>query len=629
LVILLILATLTVYWPATQCDFTTYDDPFYVSENPHVQNGLTFADIQWAFADIRGANWIPLTMLSHMLDCQMYGLNPWGHHLTSVLFHLANTALVFLLLRYMTGAIWRSILVAAFFGLHPLHVESVAWVAERKDVMSTFFGLLSLVFFARYAKTQIENRKSKITNYLLCFLFLFLGLLSKPMLVTWPFVLLLLDYWPLERFKRIGVRRLVIEKIPFFALAAVFCALTLVAQKKGGAVVSLEHVPIEARLGNALVSYFRYLGKIFWPADLAVFYPYQKHWALWVVVAAAGVLIYITMIAWLVRRRYPFALIGWLWFSGTLVPVIGLVQVGAQAMADRYSYIPSIGIFILLIWGAYELCGGRKIHLMLISAAGMASLLLCCGLTRQQLGCWQNDETLMRHAIEVTENNYVAHNILGNALGKRGDIDEAIPQYQATLRINPDIPKTHYSLGMAFEKKGRLDDAIKQLQAAIRLKPDYIEAQDCLGNVYEDKGDLDGAIREYRAAISLEPDDPYAHYGLGVASDDQARLDEAISQYQTAIRLKPEYAEAHYNLGIDLCRKKQFDDAISQFQDAIRLKPDYADAYNNLGIALVSKKQIDEAIRQFREAIRFNPKDTDFRDNFNSALRIKNSPAGK
>jgi Flp pilus assembly protein TadD len=604
---LMALVTIALYWPAMNHDFVNCDDTIYVTENPHVQGGLSWEGVKWAFCNPVSSNWHPLTMLSHMLDCQMFGLNPWGHHLTSVLLHAVNTVLVFLLLRGLTGALWRSVLVAAIFGLHPLHVESVAWVAERKDVLSTFFFLLTLVFYASYARRVTSGRCPAFTvlrhgkqvtgpgkvipvsvwSPVTCHPSLFyslalgvfaLGLMSKAMLVTVPFLLLLLDYWPLGRSAKYEVRsqknsvphlpgatkrskggstlnHLLLEKLPFFGLAAVISVVTFMVQKHGGAVVVVESLPLGARSGNALISYCRYLGKLFWPAHLAVLYPHPGYWPIEQVLLAGGLILGLTVLFIVERRRHPFLLMGWLWFCGTLVPVIGLVQVGDQAMADRYTYIPSLGVLILAIWGAYELTRRWRHHEMVLSVAGCAAIVLCIGLTRQQLGYWQDSETLFRHALEVTENNYLAHNNLGVALGRKGQIDEAISQYQEAIRLKPDFADAHNNLGNALFRKDQIDEAISQYQETIRLKPDIV----------------------------------YAHYNLGNALGRKGQIDEAIRQYQEAIRLKPNFAEAYNYLGIGLGMKGQIDEAIRQFQEAIRLKPDFADAQKNLARALGMK----------------------------------------
>ena len=370
--LLLALVTVAIYWP-TMRDGFVYDDEEYVVNNTHVTSGLTLENVRWAFTSFYAANWHPLTWLSHMVDCQLSGLNPFGHHLTSVLLHSINTMLVFLLLRRLTGLPWRSFMVAALFGWHPLHVESVAWVAERKDVLGAFFGLLALIFYARYAgQAEVKNQKSASeiwlfdprlpADYWLSFFFFALGLMSKPMLVTWPFVLLLLDYWPLARFRPGHLWRLVAEKIPFFALAAAASVVTFLAQGQGDALVSVQALPIGIRIGNAIVSCCSYLEKLLWPVNMSVFYPFPELLLIWKVLLAGIMFFGISALLFVQRRKYPFLLMGWLWYCGTLVPVIGLVQVGSQSMADRYSYIPSLGLFILAVWGACELTRCLRFH---------------------------------------------------------------------------------------------------------------------------------------------------------------------------------------------------------------------------------------------------------------------------
>jgi tetratricopeptide (TPR) repeat protein len=600
-------------------------------------------------------------------------LKPWGHHLTNLLLHALNTALVFLLLRSMTGTLWRSLLVGALFGFHPLHVESVAWISERKDVLSTFFGLLCLMAYAQYAgksrvhppssgsgamrspESTVHSPQSK-GYYLLAMGFLALGLMSKPMLVTWPFVMLLLDWWPLRRIY--DLKRLLIEKIPFFALAAAACVVTYVAQKQGGAVTGIEYLSLGARGGNILVSYCRYLGKTFWPTDLAFFYSHPGHWPLAEVLLAGVFLAGISALVFMQRRRQPFMLVGWLWFVGTLVPVIGLVQVGSQAMADRYTYIPSVGIFILTIWGAHELAGHWRHHAMVLAPAGAAAVVLCMALTRHQLGYWQDgDESLFRHALKVTQNNYVAHNNIGIVLAKKGRINEAISEYQEAIRLNPYYPDPNYNLGNAFLKNGQTDEAISQFretillkpdypdayynlgvilarrgqtdeamaqfQEAIRFKPDFVEARNNLGAALAKKGRINEAISEYREALRLKPDYPDAHNNLGDALSKQGQTDGAISQFREALRLNPDYPEAHDNLGNALLIKGQIDEAIGEFQTTLRLKPDYTDAHNGLGVALGMKGRIDEAISQFQEALRLKPDYADAQNNLSKALGLK------
>jgi Flp pilus assembly protein TadD len=653
LALLLALVTLALYWPATQCDFVNYDDTMYVIDNSHVTSGLTLANAGWAWRTGYAANWHPVTWLSHMLDCQMFGLKPWGHHLINMLLHASNTALVFLVFRRMTRATWRSLMVAALFGLHPLRVESVAWVTERKDVLSAFFGLLALMAYARYAQgrgRKSEGRRPKAEGnpksearspkpeaagpwsvvsgpstlrsvtedgwslshlpspiyYLLSLCFFALGLLSKAMLVTVPLVMLLLDYWPLRRagaaaedghhvsrftfhVSRPALLPLFLEKLPFFALSAILSIVTFLVQQHGGAVAAVENVPLGARCGNALISYGRYLGKLFWPTELAVFYPRPEHWPLGQVLLAGGVILGLSVLVWVPRRRAPYLLVGWLWFLGTLVPVIGLVQVGQQAMADRYTYLPSLGLLILTVWGACELTRRWRYGVLALAVAGGAALVLCLALTRQQLGHWKDSETLFRQALAVTENNQIAHNQLGTALDKKGQMDEAIRQYQEAVRLKPDYADAHNNLGAALDEQGQSDEAIRQLQEALRLKPDHAEA----------------------------------HNNLGIALGKQGQTDEAIRQFQEAVRLKPDYADAHYDLSVALGRKGQTGEAIRQLQEALRLKPDYAEAHNNLGTAFYQQGRTGEAIRQFQEALRLNPEYAGARKNLDAALATK------
>jgi tetratricopeptide (TPR) repeat protein len=472
-----------------------------------------------------------------------------------------------------------------------------------------------------------------------------------------PCVLLLLDYWPLERFKPGRARQLVMEKIPFFALAVAASIVTYVVQKHGGAVATVENLPLGARSGNALISCCRYLGKMFWPTDLAVFYPHPGYWPLEQVLLAGVFLCGISMLLFVKRGRYPYLVMGWLWFVGTLVPVIGFVQVGEQSMADRYTYIPSLGMLIIAIWGVYELARRWRYHKIALAVVGSAAIVLCLALTRQQIGYWKDSETIFRHTLEVTQKNYIAHNNLGSALDKKGQTDGAISQFKAAIRLKPDGADAYYNLGNALLNQGQTDEAISQFKAAIHLKPDDALARNNLGNALDKKGQSDEAISQFKAAIRLKPDYADAHYNLGVALFKKGQSDEAISQFQETIRLKPDDADAHINLGIALNkkgqtegavsqyqeairlkpddalahnnlgnaldRKGQTDGAINQYQEAIRLKPDFALAYDNLGIALGKKGQIDEAISQFQEAIRLKPDYADAQSNLAKALELK------
>jgi protein O-mannosyl-transferase len=646
----LVLSTIAVYWPATSHDFVNYDDDLYVTDNTHVSSGLTWQNLQWAWSNPVAANWHPVTVLSHMLDCQAYGLRAAGHHSTNVLLHALNAALVFALLWQMTGARWSSLLVAALFAFHPLRVESVAWIAERKDVLSGCFGLLALIFYARYAQGRRQNAEARMqkpaipgtqraahpalhtgTFYLLSLFFLALGLMSKPMLVTWPCVMLLLDYWPLRRFEPSTLSsqpstalRLVREKLPFFALAALASIMTFVVQQHGGAMKGAEKLPLDVRGGNALISYARYLGKLFWPSDLAVFYPHPGHWALLKVLLAGGLMLGVSVLLWMQRRRHPWLLIGWLWFVGTLIPVIGLVQVGKQAMADRYTYLPSLGVLVLVVWGACNLTRRWRYQALAFSVAACTAIVCCLALTRQQLEIWKDGEVLFRHALRATGSNYVAHKFLGDALDKKGQIDEAIGHYQLALRLNPDDALVYNNLGVAFDKKGQSEDAIRQYREIIRLEPERPFAHYNLGNALLRKGQTDEAIRQFQEALRLKPDYADAHNNLGNALGNQGQTAAAIEQYREAIRLRPEDGIVHNNLAAALDRQGQSDEAISQYQEAVRLSGDNAVAHNNLGAALDKKGRTDEAIVQFQEAVRLKPDYTDAKENLARALALRN-----
>ena len=603
--VLLALATVATYWPATRCGFVNFDDDLYVTENHYVQSGVAWETVKWAFANPVASNWHPLMVLSHALDFELFGAKPWGHHLTSVLLHATNAALLFLLLRALTGALWRSATVAALFAWHPAHVESVAWVAERKDVLSAFFGLLALLFYVRYARGRsssdggtAEHRAFGL-DYGLVFMFLAFGLMSKPMLVTWPFVMLLLDWWPLRRFaargSRTSILRLILEKAPFLILVAAASIVTLLVQDRTSALALTDELPLAARAGNALVSCCRYLGKLLWPSNLAVFYPHPGHWPAGQVVLAASVLASITAVCLLLRRRHPFLLLGWLWYCGTLVPVLGLVQAGEQAMADRYTYLPSIGISLSSIWAVHELTRGwrhREAPLFLVGCLILGS---CLAVTWRQLGYWKDSEALFRHALAATDHNYLAHNNLGAALNDPSQADEAAWQFREALRLKPGYARAHNNLGLTLLKKSQLDEAISQFRSAVRSKPDFASA----------------------------------HKNLGIALHREGRSEEAIAELQKTLELKPEYAEAHYNLGTILISRNRPVEAIAELQKAIWLRPNHAEAHNNLGIAFGMQGQTAAAITQFQEALRQKPDYREARHNLDHAAGLNHDPSGQ
>lgn len=478
--ILLIIATLGAFGRIADNDFINFDDPVYITQNNHVQSGFNRDSLRWAATAVVCSNWHPLTLLSHMLDWKLFGANAYGHHLMSVLLHTGAVVLLFLFLNKATGHLWASAFAASFFALHPLRVESVAWAAERKDVLSMFFAMATLYAYAVYA----EN--SKVSKYILCMILFGMALMSKPMLVTLPFVLMLLDYWPLKRwqntlsapsehrFKFTG--RLLVEKIPFFMLSLASVIATIMAQNKAGSIASLERIPFMERLFNAIISYTAYLGYIFWPADLAVFYPFNFFVPLWKVLLSGMILLCITMVVLSSIRKAPFLFTGWFWYLGTLVPVIGMVQVGNQAMADRYAYLPSIGIAIIVAWGVSHFYQRNNLHKKTVFLAALIVLCLLTIMTFLQCGHWKGSSYLFRHALNVTKNNYLAHNHYGASLSEQGKIDESIDHWNQAINIAPYYADAYYNRGTYYGIRGQYQPAIESLSEAIRLKPDFSAA---------------------------------------------------------------------------------------------------------------------------------------------------------
>jgi protein O-mannosyl-transferase len=570
----LIAVNLIVYASVRHHDFVNFDDDDYVTANPVVLRGLTWHGVAWAFTTEHAVNWHPLTWLSHMLDVQLYGLDAGAHHLTNLLFHIGNTLLLFGLLHRMTGALGRSAFVAGLFAVHPLHVESVAWVAERKDVLSTLFWMLTLWAYIEYVKRP-DLRQSSRRRYAAVLLFFALGLMAKQMLVTLPLVLLLLDFWPLGR---VGIGpnpaggwapardgwatagRLVWEKLPLLALAAASSIATFVIHQRGGAVIILSAIPLQLRIENALVSYVVYIGKMLWPAGLAVLYPYPQSLSAWSVAVAFVTLTGISVaVIWAAPRR-PYLPVGWFWYLGTLVPVIGLIQVGDQAIADRYTYIPLIGLFIIVAWGAPDLLVRwplRRVVLPKIALPAAACLvILACAITaRGQLEYWEDSTTLWTHTLAVTTRNNIAHNNLGATLADQGKTDEAIAHYSEALRIKSDYADAHNNLGVALADQGKLDEAIAHYSEALRIKPGYSDAHSNLGIALADQGNLDEAIAQFTEALRINPDSAKAHNNLGVALASQGKLDEAIAQFTEALQVKPDYADARNNLELALARR--------------------------------------------------------------------------
>jgi len=611
--VLLALVTLAAYWQVRHFEFVNYDDPAYVTANPHVFRGLTGENIAWAFTSFQASNWHPLTWLSHMLDCQLFGPRPGGHHLTNLFLHTANTLLLFGLFRKMTGAIWRSALVAAFFAWHPLHVESVAWIAERKDVLSTLFGLLTLTAYAAYAqksaaRTQgssaetpaFDLRPLTSVAYWLTLMFFILGLMSKPMLVTLPFVMLLLDFWPLRRMQMRAVRLLILEKIPLFIFSAAGCALTLRAQNE--AILDSGSLPFGARLTNAVISYAAYVRKMIWPVELAVLYPYHHN--------ASSVVFHLAMLdvgfIWLLilrmARRSPYLLFGWLWYLGTLVPVIGLVQVGAQSLADRYTYLPLTGIFVMCIWGAADLASRFRYGTTVAGILSVILLAACLCATWGQQKYWHDSVTLFQRDLEVCpEGNPTAHHCLGRALFLKGDDAAAIPHYEEVLRLLPNLPDGYVSMGNSLNRQQKFPEAEFHYREAIRLDPTNAEAFKSLGTCLATQMKLEEARINFLMALKFKPDYAQAHTRLGTLLMLQGKAAEALEHLTTATKIYPDFDEGQYYLANALVEQKRFAEAADHFRAAIKANPDYAVAFNDLAWMLAT--QVERTRANMIEAI--------------------------
>jgi len=599
------IVTLTVlaYWQVTGNAFINYDDNLYVTSNRMVQAGLSWSNVVWAFSTSDTGNWIPLTWLSHMLDCQLYGLSAGGHHLTSLLIHLANATLLFFLLQTIASNLWRSAFVAVVFAVHPINVESVAWVAERKNVLCTLFCLLTIWAYVRYAERPNWKR------YLAAVTLFIMALMSKPMAVTLPFVLLLLDYWPLDRLRvlkppgagssrpagparaqdsrtRVAISSLILEKVPFILLALADSMLTLRAQRESGSLGAIQAFPIGVRVENALLSYVDYIQKLLWPAHLAVFYPYPKtHPPAWEVGLAVLLLLGISCLVFGAARRFRYSPVGWLWYLGTLIPVIGLVQVGGQSMADRYAYIPMLGLLILAAWGLSDLTSDRKPLRNLLVVSSLSATLIFAAVTRAQVSYWANSESLFDHAQSVTENNYVAYNNLGEALASRGNTDQAAVWFKKAVEANPDYAAGQENMGMALIQQGSPDDGIAHLTMATRLDPRSYDSLNKLAAALAKKGQLDDALALLNKALEINPDFAPALANLGSVLEQQGNLDAAAAAFDKAVQNAGNAEMAvqfHYRLGNILAKRGDSPQAAEHFRSALRLRPDFAPAVEAL-----------------------------------------------
>lgn len=620
--LLLTAAIFIVYWQVSTFDFVSFDDPIYVTDNLPVKHGLTLKGIKWAFTTVYASNWHPLTWISHMADVELFGIKPGMHHITNVVLHILNSILLFILMEKMTGAFWRSALVAALFALHPIHVESVAWISERKDVLSTFFWMITMLGYHWYVQ------RPSISRYLLVGCSYALGLMAKPMLVTLPFVLLLLDFWPLKRtelnldvpqddpqkkqqwqltLNPSFVLRLVLEKGPLILMALAASGATFYAQTSGGAVSSLERLHFAVRIQNAIVSYVSYLLKMFWPLNLSAFYPYPEQFSLFSVTVCLLLLIILIIIVIVAARRAPYLAVGFLWYLGTLVPVIGIVQVGSQSMADRYTYIPIIGIFVMIIWSLSDLLKKLNCNNMIYGISTVVILGFLSGLSWIQVATWRSSESVFTHALAVTKDNYIAHNSLGVALFEKGDTEGAIKHYKESIGIRANYLNAHCNLGVAFAKRKQYDEALTQYRECLRIKPGYPDAYYNMGLVFSDLGKDDEAIRQYQEVLKNYPRHENAHNNLGFIIAQKGNLDAAIYHYKQALEINPENLRTRTNLIDTLLKKGTLDDALFQVKEVLKTDPLKPHLYLRLAEIYIAKHEPDNAAAAYREAFSVDP----------------------
>lgn len=613
---LIALATFALYSRTGGYPFIYFDDNRYLSENPRVLAGLTWSGVAWAFTTLQVSNWHPLTWLSHMLDVELFGMNAGAHHLVNAGLHAANAALLFAVLARMTGAVGRSAFVAALFAVHPLHVESVAWIAERKDVLSTLFGLLALLAWERYA------RRPGVGRYLAVGVAFALSLMAKPMWVTLPFLLPLLDVWPLGR-RRGSSRespsaepgqpfgRLALEKVPLLLLSIASSAVTVVAQNRGGAVTGLE-LGLGARLGNAAVSYATYLFEVFWPSSLAIFYPHpQGTLPVWQVAGAVALLAMLTGVALRLLRPMPWLAVGWFWFLGMLVPVIGIVQVGGQAMADRYTYAPAIGIFVAVAWLGERAASAWHVPRAALAGAAAAAVAVLSALAWVQIGLWSDHERLLEHTIAVTPANGQAHGVLSQGLRNKGKLEPALAHALEAVRLDPTSSRHWQNLGVSYRDLHRIPESREALLRAVEINPKYAIAWANLGQAEADLGNLQEAMADLQEALRLSPAEPQAIYGLGQVYVATGQLDEAARAFQEAVRLKPDYVAAWTQLAILQERAGRVQEAGESFRSAAATAPDDPTVWRNLGVYLAKYGQPERAAQAFQEALRRRPGDAD------------------
>ncbi len=629
--------TLLVYSSVGQHAFISYDDPLYVTSNPRVISGLSWQNVFWALTALDIGNWHPLTWLSHLLDVELFGLSAAGHHWISAGIHAANAALLFWVLNSMTKVVWPSAFVAALFALHPINVESVAWVAERKNLLCTFFALLTIRAYSHYV------RRPGWKQYALVLFAFALGLMSKPMVVTLPFVLLLLDFWPLQRWlpdqaypeiyrrRKVAKKRenapvaghhlwvkLILEKVPLFALAAVDSWITVHAQRLSSDLRSMDSLSFGVRLANAVVAYMGYLTKMVWPSNLAVFYPHPgSSLPTGLVISSSVGLIGLTVLLIWQARKFNYLGLGWLWYLGTLFPVIGIVQIGDQAMADRYAYIPLIGVFILIVWSIKEARDHYGWNGNGLAYAGVGVLFVMSLVTMQQLSHWKDSQSLFEHALISTKNNYVAHDNLGFALREQGRMEEAIDHFSKAVETNPNtngvqrhnLVNAMLNLAVTLQESGRLGEATQIIRHALEMNPFSALAYNNLGSILSQQGKREEALAAYRRALELKPETRLLaeiHFNLGNLLTELGKGEEAADSYQKTLQWNPYNAQAEINLGALFYLQGKLDEAIPHYQNALRLKPD-AGAYYLLGLALTDRGKLQEGLEYFKLALKVNP----------------------
>lgn len=627
----LALATLALYWPVHEYQFVDYDDQAYVTDNAYVMRGLTWDGVRHAFTGRVLEYWQPLTQLSFMLDVQLFGANPIEIHLVNVALHIANVILLFLLLRRMTGAEWRSAMVAGLFAWHPLHVESVAWVAERKDVLSTFFWCLTILAYLRYVQ---HHKRSGYGLALVCFA---LGLLAKSMVVTLPCLLLLLDFWPLNRiawpplsvstchwntvraeWSRLDsplriwwntAKKLALEKVPFFALTVLFSLVTFSTQKAGGSFISSDSLPLYLRAANAFVSYARYLGQTFWPRGLVAFYPHPGIWPLSKILGASLLFIGLTWFVCQKARTRPYLFVGWCWFVGLLVPTIGLVQAGWQSIADHFTYVPQTGVFLMLVWGAAEFTAGWKARRGVLMAGAVLVSAACFVSARLQMEHWRNSYELFAHAVASTRNNGIAEMGLGNALLKQGKVKEAIIHLKEAVRIYPYFTDGYNNLSGALIADGQYDEAEKALRKALGISPKDVTAHVLLGNFLASQGDLKGAAEQFQAALSLNPDQLPTLNNYANLLSRQGKIQDAEIYYKRALKIDPDSPETNYNLAGVLLRLGKTGEALGHYQKALQQRPWDPDANAAIGMVLAQQGKMAQALHHFEVWAQARPND--------------------